>query len=70
MSTAASSVSVSPLLEIMIGAATAAGEGLQEDFARCSSLEIEYKLGPDPVTAADRRAEATVRRMLSDARPE
>jgi len=56
MSTAPSSVSLSPLLEVMIEAAAAAGEGLEEDFARLSSLEIEYKLGPDPVTAADRRA--------------
>ena len=70
MSTAPSSVSLSPLLEVMIEAAAAAGEGLEEDFARLSSLEIEYKLGPDPVTAADRRAEATVRKMLSDARPD
>jgi myo-inositol-1(or 4)-monophosphatase len=70
MSTAAANATVSPLLEIMIGAAAAAGEGLQQDFARLSSLEIEYKLGPDPVTAADRRAEATVREILSEARPD
>jgi len=70
MSTAPSTASVSPLLEVMIGAAAAAGEGLQEDFARLSSLEIEYKLGPDPVTVADRRAEETVRKILSEARPD
>ena len=60
----------SPLVEVMIEAAVAAGEGLQKDFARLSSLEIEYKLGPDPVTAADRRAEETVRQILSKARPD
>ena len=70
MSAAPNAAGLSPLLKVMIEAATAAGEGLQEDFARLSSLEIEYKLGPDPVTAADRRAEATVRKMLSDARPD
>lgn len=61
---------VSPLLEAMIDAAIAAGEGLKEDFARLSSLEIEYKLGPDPVSAADRRSEETVQRRLSEARPD
>jgi len=70
MSTGTRAAQRSPLIELMIEAATAAGEGLRKDFAKLSSLEIEYKLGPDPVTAADRRAEETVRRMLSDACPD
>jgi myo-inositol-1(or 4)-monophosphatase len=70
MTAEASSPGRSDLLDVMIEAATVAGEGLQEDFAKLSSLEIEYKLGPDPVTAADRRAEETVRQILSRARPD
>ena len=61
---------VSPLLTVMIDAATSAGDGLREDFLQIASLEIERKIGPDPVSAADLRAEATLRRALAAAFPD
>ena len=55
----------------MIDAALAAGEGLREDFLRVASLEIAHKLNlADPVSAADLRAEKTVRDMLGRAYPD
>ena len=61
---------VSPLLATMIDAAVKAGEGLREDFLQFGSLEIERKIGPDPVSAADLRAESTLRSELASAFPE
>jgi myo-inositol-1(or 4)-monophosphatase len=56
----------SPLLAAMIAAAHAAGEGLKSDFAHLSTLQIETKAGLDDMfTAADLRAEETVRRHLA-----
>ena len=60
----------SPLLATMIDAAKLAGDGLREDFVKISSLEIELKIGPDPVSAADLRAESTLRDALSAAYPD
>jgi len=61
---------LSPLLRAMIDAAVSAGNGLREDFVQIASLEIEHKIGPDPVSAADLRAEATLRTELAAAYPE
>lgn len=59
------------LARIMIDAAVAAGEGLKRDFLDIAALEISHKAGlADPFTAADLRAEATVRERLSAARPD
>jgi myo-inositol-1(or 4)-monophosphatase len=56
----------SPLIAAMTAAAHAAGEGLKRDFAQLSSLRIETKAGLDDMfTAADLRAEETVRRHLA-----
>ena len=60
---------LSPLLSAMIGAAVSAGNGLREDFLQIASLQIEHKIGPDPVSAADLRAETTVRTELAAAYP-
>jgi myo-inositol-1(or 4)-monophosphatase len=68
--TPATAQETSPLLKVMIDAARAAGEGLRQDFLAVSSLDVARKIGPDPVSAADLRAEATLRDMLAAARPE
>ncbi|HET9811378.1 MAG TPA: inositol monophosphatase family protein [Sphingomicrobium sp.] len=60
----------SPLLSAMIDAARLAGDGLREDFLKISSLEIERKIGPDPVSAADLRSEKTLQAALSSACPD
>lgn len=61
----------SELISGMIEAARTAGSGLCEDFLRLASLEIKHKVGlADPFTAADLRAEETVRSMLAAARPD
>ena len=62
--------SVSPLLKAMIGAAHAAGAGLREDFERIGTLKIDRKIGPDPVSAADLRAERTLQSALLAACPD
>jgi myo-inositol-1(or 4)-monophosphatase len=60
----------SDLMQIMIGAARAAGDRLRQDFAELSSFEIQVKNGPgDPFTEADLRAEETVRGLLQAAAP-
>jgi myo-inositol-1(or 4)-monophosphatase len=61
---------LSPTLAAMIEAARAAGNGLRADFVEIATLEIKHKVGlADPFTAADLRAERTVRDMLAEARP-
>lgn len=62
---------VSQTLRVMIDAAVTAGEGLKEDFLNFGSLEIVHKLNlADPVSAADLRAEKTVRDTLAAAFPD
>jgi myo-inositol-1(or 4)-monophosphatase len=56
---------MSPLLAAMTDAARTAGEGLIEDFARGRELMIRNKIGPDFVSAADLRAEDTIKRILN-----
>ena len=69
-SATASHDELSPLLTAMIDAAVTAGTGLREDFLQIASLQIERKIGPDPVSAADLRAERTLRDKLGAAYPE
>jgi len=61
---------MSPLLSAMIEAARAAGDGLLQDFARVRELEIRNKVGPDFVSAADLRAEDTIKAILSRFAPD
>jgi myo-inositol-1(or 4)-monophosphatase len=64
-------MSRSEILEAMIGAAEAAGAGLEQDFLDISKLDVSHKNGlADPFTQADLRAEAVVRERLNAARPE
>ena len=61
----------SPLIEAMLAAALAAGEGLKQDFANIAQLQVRHKQGLDDMfTEADLRAEQTVREMLSAYRPD
>ena len=61
---------MSPLLTAMTEAAKAAGAGLLEDFARVRDLEIRNKIGPDFVSDADLRAEATIKSILNAYAPD
>jgi myo-inositol-1(or 4)-monophosphatase len=62
---------MSPLLTAMIRAARAAGEGLVVDFARVrEELGVTAKIGPDFVSQADLRAEATIKSILMDFAPD
>lgn len=56
-------------LQAMLEAAKAAGAGLMQDFATLSSLTIERKGAADFFSAADLKAEETVRRHLEAAAP-
>ena len=61
----------SPLMEVMLRAARAAGAGLLADFARVAQLQVEEKSGPaDLVSAADLRSERTLRDLLAAAYPD
>ncbi len=54
-----------PLLKAMTEAARQAGEGLLQDFSRVrADLGITNKIGPDFVSEADLRAEATIKSVL------
>lgn len=59
----------SALLEIMIEAARITGERLRQDFATAAHVEVTFKRPADPVSAIDLRAEATLQRLLHQARP-
>jgi myo-inositol-1(or 4)-monophosphatase len=61
----------SALIDVMLQAALAAGEGLKRDFAAIAGLQIRHKDGlDDKFSEADLRAEQTVREMLSAYRPD
>lgn len=63
--------SKSPLIEAMLEAARAAGEGLKRDFADIAALHVRHKQGLDDMfSEADLRAEQTVREMLSAFQPD
>jgi len=59
---------MSPLLQIMIDAALAAGEEIERIYAE--GCAAEEKLDGSPVTIADRHAELIILERLTSARPE
>jgi myo-inositol-1(or 4)-monophosphatase len=60
-----------PLLTAMTEAARAAGEGLIQDSARVrAELGVQNKIGPDFVSQADLRAEATIKSILTEHAPD
>ncbi|SDF52340.1 myo-inositol-1(or 4)-monophosphatase [Limimonas halophila] len=60
----------SPVLNVMMRAADKAARGLKRDFGEVENLQVSRKGPADFVSAADRRAEETIRRELTRARPE
>ncbi len=62
---------MSPLLTSMTEAARAAGEDLVADAARVrAELGVQNKVGPDFVSQADLRAEATIKAILTEHAPD
>lgn len=62
---------MSPLLTAMIEAARVSGEGLLQDFTRVrADLGVTSKIGPDFVSQADLRAEATIKSILGAFAPD
>jgi myo-inositol-1(or 4)-monophosphatase len=59
----------SPLITVMIRAAQKAGRGLTRDFGEVENLQVSRKGPADFVSAADLKAEATLREELTRARP-
>src|SRR6267378_5374853 len=59
----------SALLNVMIKAARKAGRALKRDFGEVENLQVSLKGPANFVTAADRRAEETLREELAQARP-
>lgn len=59
----------SPLITVMIRAAQKAGRGLVRDFGEVENLQVSRKGPADFVSAADLKAEATLREELTRARP-
>jgi len=62
-------MSASPTLNIMIKAARKAARGLVRDFGEVENLQVSLKGAGDFVTAADRKAEQTIKTELMEARP-
>jgi myo-inositol-1(or 4)-monophosphatase len=60
----------SALLNVMIKAAQRAGRGLKRDFGEVEHLQVSVKGPANFVSAADRRAEATLHEELTKARPD
>lgn len=58
------------LIRMMIAAAQEAGDELERDFAALGTLEIQHKGPADFFSAADLKAEATVKRLLTAAHPD
>ena len=59
----------SPLINVMADAAKKAARGLIRDFGEVEQLQVSVKGPANFVSAADHRAEETVFRELSKARP-
>jgi myo-inositol-1(or 4)-monophosphatase len=59
----------SALLNVMIKAAQKASRALKRDFGEVENLQVSLKGPANFVTAADRRAEETLREELAQARP-
>jgi myo-inositol-1(or 4)-monophosphatase len=57
------------LLNVMVQAALKAGRGLARDFGEVENLQVSVKGPGDFVSAADRRAEATLIAELNKSRP-
>jgi len=60
---------LSPLLNVMTGAALKAARGLIRDFGELEHLQVSKKGQSDFVSKADHRAEETILRKLQKARP-
>jgi len=60
----------SAVLNVMIKAAHRAGRGLKRDLGEVEHLQVSLKGPRNFVTAADRRAEETLRQELAKARPD
>ncbi|MFK7943953.1 MAG: inositol monophosphatase, partial [Paracoccaceae bacterium] len=56
-------------LNLMIQAARKASRRLLRDFGEAENLTVSIKSAGDFVSAADRKAEETIREMLMEARP-
>ena len=59
----------SALINVMVGAARKAARALKRDFGEVENLQVSMKGPANFVTAADRRAEETLRAELAKARP-
>ncbi len=59
----------SALINVMVGAARKASRSLKRDFGEVENLQVSMKGPANFVTAADRRAEETLRAELAKARP-
>lgn len=56
-------------MTVMVDAVRKAARGLKRDFGEIENLQVSRKGPGDFVTAADRKAEATLREALMKARP-
>src|SRR5438132_14272539 len=59
----------SALINVMVAAARKASRALKRDFGEVEQLQVSLKGPANFVTAADRRAEETLREELAKARP-
>ena len=60
----------SPLMNVMVQAATKAGRGMRRDFGEVEQLQVSIKGPSDFVSAADRKAEEILVAELSKTRPD
>lgn len=58
------------LLKVMKDAAVKAGEEIMDVYENCTDMQIEYKEGQMPLTAADKRANAVIVAALRENFPE
>jgi myo-inositol-1(or 4)-monophosphatase len=59
----------SPLMTVMLDAVMKASRMLKRDFGEVENLQVSRKGPGDFVSAADRKAEQTLREALAKARP-
>jgi myo-inositol-1(or 4)-monophosphatase len=60
----------SPVINVMVRAAEKAAKGLRRDFGEVEQLQVSRKGPADFVSAADLKADRTIREELSRARPD
>ncbi len=60
----------SPLMNVMVQAATKAGRGMRRDFGEVEQLQVSIKGPSDFVSAADRKAEDILVKELQKGRPD